>query len=1468
MSLGKSKEESASSDSPSLLAIGAAQMESELPADEIQSALDRRVAESIPALAGGAAVLYAGIALLHSFVIPWPGSLLPCGMAATASLLFLAIRVLTRKHSVPPVWANPLAVGMTFVGVATSSLVTSFSPDNDVCTDLLLLVMAAGMFVLSKRWLTFTLIFSLLLWAIVPPYQGLTHKTLDFAAAMLPALLLAILSSNVRIRIVTRIEKLLLENRRRESELVRALTLSNAVLNNTTDGIYVKDLQQRYVMVNPGFAATFGRGPEEVIGKTCSVIAPPDFVSVIEEHDRQVTESGQTHVFEEVAQIHGQRRVFLSTKTPFRDRQNRIIGLVAITRDITERKHAEEHTATLSAVSRLLSEATNMEAVAPKILDTVCRHARLDVGLLWEPDTKPGRLRCVAVWGRPGAGIRSLTEQLSGRTIAVAEGSAGRAWASLDPVWQPLPETCQDLIHSHAYALGLRGNLALPLLVEGQAVGVLEYFSHIENQPGKELVTLLQDVSFQLAQFHERKRSEVSRERLASIIESMPNFVGITNLQGNVLYINRIGRRLLGIAEQEDLSRWHISDTSPLGREAAPVSKAIPIALSEGSWTGETTLLRANGAEIPVIQTLIALNTQDKQPLLATVIYDITEIKAAAQALAESEERYRKIAEAALRDEALLRSITENSPLALYVLDNRNDRVLYFNHRFCQIWGVEALEGALREGKLLNRDVQSECSAAMKDGSGFEHACLRRGEENCGSVVESLIPMADGRIVREFCKQIRDRSDRYHGCLYLFEDITQRKLAEDELQRYAENLRIAKEAQEQNAAELATAVAELEAAKFQAESATQAKSEFLACMSHEIRTPLHGVLSMTELLLETDLNSTQRQYAELTRNSADGLLVIINDILDFSKVEAGKLALAPMPFDLRATIYEIAELLSGKVAQKGLALHVDYDPQVPRQIVGDSGRIRQVILNLLSNALKFTQHGSISLAVTCNQRNPQPAWFQISVTDTGIGIAPDRLEAVFGKFIQADASTTRRFGGTGLGLAISRRLANLMGGDVIANSSPGKGSSFLFSFYAPLAPEGPPATGQDALTGIRIGICIPDPDTASAVVQQVRESGFSPEILPSALELRAALLDACSQKQPFGIVVMDTNSSELEQLAIQLVHAESHHDRPIAIVFCGRSADRLQFQKEKVAIALMKPFRETDLVRALARAVAFRERGQQAGFSPDSDSAVVASESRLKERRPRLLLAEDNAVNQTVAVLRLTQLGCDVEVVGNGREAVQAALRTRYDLVFMDCEMPEMDGFEASRTIRQNEAPGVHTPIVAMTAHATAGYRERCLAAQMDDYLPKPFRRADLVKMLDTYLDLDASPACEESSGLGGEIDELLRHFDHDRNLCEQASRCFLDDAPKLLQTIREIVSRQDCESLVRPAHTLKGAISHFDTSNAFEAAKRLENTARQGDKQHLAAHLAELEAQLAQLEKFLTKVVKEVSRESTHSGR
>ena len=644
--------------------------------------------------------------------------------------------------------------------------------------------------------------------------------------------------------------------------------------------------------------------------------------------------------------------------------------------------------------------------------------------------------------------------------------------------------------------------------------------------------------------------------------------------------------------------------------------------------------------------------------------------------------------------------------------------------------------------------------------------------------------------------------------------------------------------------ELEAAGAKVRQLAEQADTANLAKRNFLAVMSHEIRTPINGIIGMTELALKTPLNAVQRDYVETVNSSAEGLLDLLNDILDFSKIEAGKLELEVIDFGLRDVLEDALATHAGRCHSKGIELILDVRPEVPDALIGDPYRLRQVVLNLVSNALRFTSQGEVVVRAEISQINEIETLLRFTVSDTGCGIEVDKREAIFGAFTQADNSTTRRFGGTGLGLAICKQIVQLMGGWISVQSDQGQGSEFQFRARFGVGPALSPAKNA-VLAGRRVLVVDAHKKSAKLLAESLLGWGMIVETADNASNAMLHIETALLSPEPFDFVIADTFHYASGGFDIAQRLPELSPQAP-KIMLLHSAARREDAPAGTVVFAqLIKPARARKLRLALESALS-----PQPAIAPVPATPCEAPHGR----RLRVLVAEDNATNQRIVRTHLEAWGHVVVGAEDGAEAVARVAREPFDLIFMDLQMPRMDGIAAALAIRKKETGDTRIPIVALTANVLKGVREECLAAGMDGYLGKPVREHELLSTIENVIPglrpvahtqvTPAAPKIVSASDalLPFDAAELLASVNGNRDTIAGLLHDSRDeDLPDLVTALSDALADGDCKKICRTAHAIKGVVGVFHAPAAYAAARQLEDTAREGKTELLADQVAEL---------------------------
>jgi PAS domain S-box-containing protein len=874
-----------------------------------------------------------------------------------------------------------------------------------------------------------------------------------------------------------------------------------------------------------------------------------------------------------------------------------------------------------------------------------------------------------------------------------------------------------------------------------------------------------------------------SQSRTAAIVDHMAEALITTDRSGAIQSLNRVAELTFRTSPSQVIGR-------PL-RELLPDADLIR---EDPGRASDTFGIRHTGEIFPADVSI----TSDEEQIGADVIIvrDMTEHKRAERALRESEERFRNTFENAVIGMALITS---------------DGRWLQVNRALLHLGDYREEDLTTRPIRELmhpdDRDIDRPMLKQLIDGEITSYQVEKRLFHRNGQVIWALISVS----------LLRDENGQPLYFIAEILDITRSR----ELGEAREKAR----------------EAALESARM--------KSEFLANMSHEIRTPMNGVIGMTGLLLDTPLDAEQRDFAETIRQSAEALLTIINDILDFSKIEAGKLTFESTDFDLRSVIEGCLDVVAGTAQSKGLEIVADMSADVPSAVRGDSGRLRQVLTNLLSNAVKFTHEGEVVVEVRKLEEDDAQVVVRISVKDTGIGIPPEHHARLFEAFMQADASTTRRYGGTGLGLAISRQLVERMGGRIGLDSEPGAGSVFYFT--AVLAKQ-PDATQEPAIANVPGGhkvLIVDDNETNRRILRhQLSRLAIEAEEADGAAEAIARLRAHRDSGRPFDLAILDMQMPGVDGLDLGKMIKDDptlQSTRLILLTSLGARESGPRVDAVGLSAYLTKPIKQRSLFEAIRNVLGEWTGGGTPNAMPAARESAAPEPVEPLKRPGRILVAEDNPVNQKVAQRQLQKLGYASDVVANGREAVDAVRSMSYDLVLMDCQMPEMDGFAATEAIRKHEDEQdlARIPIVAMTANALAGDRERCLAAGMDDYVAKPVKRVELERVVERWIRV--GPATEEHLDRNV-LSSLLEMGD--AAFYVEIIDLFLQDAPTHISAIRHGFDAGDADAVRLAAHALKSAAGNLGAQSVMRSANELETLARGGSLDGAAGLVVQLERQ------------------------
>jgi PAS domain S-box-containing protein len=1279
-----------------------------------------------------------------------------------------------------------------------------------------------------------------------------------------------------------------------------------AFVESAQDIIYSADLAGKFVYANPIALRATGYPKSEIVGTKYLELIPPYFRLKAEAfYKTQVLSDTPSTYFEFPATRKDGKEIWLGQIVQLIKREGRTVGIQAIARDITERKRIEDelrenqkqlamvintvnegitfsdekgHFEVFNATMERITGYTKEEANAgdfSKLLypDPDLRQKALDgmkelleKGELHDEETvittKSGDQRTLLVTTRllHANGRKmflSAYRDITDRKRMQANLEANSAWLSaifdnvgvgvsvIDPSgcyiqankwWMQrlgyTPEeilklTTIDITHPDDVAVsrgemkellnGTIGHYELEkryVCKNGESFWASVAVTPI-RRPGGELeavVGIISDIS-------KRKSAEQQLRMLAHSIMSVSECITITDLEDKIIFVNDAFLKTYDYTQAEVLGK-DISIVRAVNNDPAVVA-AIEERSRVGGWTGELLNRRRDGSEFPIHLSTTVLHDEVGKPVaLVGVATDITQRKKEEEELQRSELRFREM--------------FDDAPVGYHELDTTGC-ITRVNRTELMTLGYTADE-------MRGRPVWE----FIEERDISEHAVLEKlaGIRPPGRNVERTYRKKDGSKVPVLCedRMLRDIDGRIAGIRTTVQDITDRKRMEEELKR----------------------------AKDEAEAATKAKSEFLAVMSHEIRTPMNGVIGMTDLLAQTDLTPEQADFVDTIRASGETLLTVINDILDFSKIESGKIELEETQFEPRACIEEVYDLLSPKASAKNLDLLYWIDPEVPSGILSDKYRLRQILFNLVGNAIKFTETGEIYTSVALKWRIGKTFELQFSVRDSGIGIPRDKLDRLFKAFTQVDSSTTRRYGGTGLGLAISMRLVGLMKGKMWVESEEGKGSIFHFTIQSSVPPSSAMLPevymrGKQAeISGRRILIV----DDNATNLRILKELCHYWQLIPRTTQSPAEALEWIRKGDPFDLGILDMQMREKD--GVQLAR-EIRTIRPketlhlILLSSLGTATKEGSREGDLFYAEVAKPIKQSQLYDVINEALS--------GHKAVSARKKVKPELAGSARHPvSILVAEDNAVNQKLILRILQQLGYAADVVATGLEVLEALEKKSYDVVFMDVQMPEMDGLEASRRIVNTWEPGSRPKIIALTADAMSDDRQKCFDAGMDDYLSKPVHMDDIAAILNQWTPpakVRVETPKEEESKEFVEFEQTvllrLKEFGVERDpafvvgLLED----FIKTAERLIGEAFVVCARRDNERLEYLSHTLRGSFTTFNLASLGMLAAAIEKQAQKNELDGLDKKLEELRAQFNDVMPLLLMLKGKLMRQS-----
>lgn len=1226
----------------------------------------------------------------------------------------------------------------------------------------------------------------------------------------------------------------------RQSEERLQLALEGADL-----GMWDWNVETGDVVFNQRWAEMLGYSMDEIEPHVRSwekLLHPDDKLSVMNALTDHL--EGKTSSYETVHRLRTKSGEWLwildKGKITKRDELGRPLRAVGTHLDITERMRMIDLSILQRDLAFSLSSASDLPVVLKKVLEGIMKFEAIDCGGVYLVN-KSGGLTLAAHSGLSPEFVETANHfgPTSAQFNLVMAAKA---------VYKRYEEVLPNEEGEARRRQGLRGIAIIPILHGEQVVAVMNVASRTRDEIPKHVRNALESIAAQIGstivRIETEDRLRESRTNLESLFNTISDFLFVAHGQGQILECNSAVEKQLGYS-REELLTMNVLDVHP--KEMRGDAMRIIQNMVEGKRSYCPIPLRtATGALIPV-ETKVTRGTWDGKDVLFGISRDISERMEAEAALLKSEES--------------LRTLLESAPVGIITIDPASHTVESVNDMAASMIG-------LTPGEIIGRVCHQFLCPAQTGACPITDLGKHIDNE------ERALIRSDGHVL-PILKTVRKVEIRgVERLIECFVDLSERRRMEEEIQAKKKELEIANQ-------ELKQAIDEANRMAIKADLANRTKSQFLANMSHEIRTPLNGVMGMTTLLLETRLTQEQLEYAQIIRSSGESLLSLIDDILDFSKIEAKKLHFEVLDIDLRAITEDVTEILALRAHEKNLELTCLLSPDLPNLVRGDPVRLRQILINLIGNSIKFTHSGEVIINVEKDYEDKQSATIRFSVTDTGIGIPAERLNAIFSPFEQVDGSTTRKFGGTGLGLAICRHLVKMMGGTIGVESQEGKGSSFWFTAQLKKQ-ENMTQQLKNSMVPLGQKVLLVDghETTRRLIACLLQVWGCQHDEFDNSDAALMALKEASRNGNPYHAAFISLKLQDMDGNALARSikkDSELQYTKLIALSTLKKKADRQTIDRSLFLDCLFKPIRSERLFGSLVGATGIETKPEQTQINSLNPPSIV----KKVRGQPRILLVEDSETNQAVALSMLHKLGYNVDLATNGSEALILLQNRSYRLVLMDCQMPEMDGYEAVGRVRKGEAGAgnLNIPIIAMTAHAMNEDREKCLKAGMDDYISKPYSINDLSDAVGRWLhqrsreahddkehsmhtsivmrnqnfankvmDSDFLPRQEDASPAIFDRDTFCKRLMGDEDLMGTIIDGFLADMPGQIKTLTDAVKDGIIDIAVEQAHKIKGAAGNISAFALQRVAHSIEVAGKKGDLKSLECLIIELELQFSQL--------------------